>query len=169
MTLWLAFEIALTAAFLSTEGRGGWGNWAIGINVHNEVLDGNIHFMLTSTRRVSTLLKVLHDYQSYDLGHHFWGLKCRAGLTRLNFVTYRSNYFKIITKTLSLSVAPFMMNWSLDILKYLKKWGARYTFCKGDQQCNDSRHKYGGDQSYWLLAVVAIARKAILCDIRFLR
>ena len=82
---WLAFEIALTAAFLSTEGRGGWGNWAIGINVHNEVLDGNIHFMLTSTRRVSTLLKVLHNYQSYDLGHHFWGLKCRAGLTRLNF------------------------------------------------------------------------------------
>ena len=85
MTLWLAFEIALTAAFLSTEGRGGWGNWAIGINVHNEVLDGNIHFMLTSTRRVSTLLKVLQNYQSYDLGHHFWGLKCRAGLTRLNF------------------------------------------------------------------------------------
>ena len=82
---WLAFEIALTAAFLSTEGRGGWGNWAIGINVHNEVLDGNIHFMLTSTRRVSTLLKVLHNYQSYDLGHHFWGLKCRAGLARLNF------------------------------------------------------------------------------------
>ena len=62
-----------------------------------------------------------------------------------------------------------MMNWSLEILKYLKKWGARYTFCKGDQQCNDSRHKYGGDQSYWLLAEVAIARKAILCDIRFLR
>ena len=85
MTLWLAFEIALTAAFLSTEGRGGWGNWAIGINVHNEILNGNIHFMLTSTRRVSTLLKVLHNYQSYDLGHHFWGLKCRAGLTRLNF------------------------------------------------------------------------------------
>ena len=81
----LAFEIGLTAAFLSTEGRGGWGNWAIGINVHNEILNGNIHFMLTSTRRVSTLLKVLHNYQSYDLGHHFWGLKCRAGLTRLNF------------------------------------------------------------------------------------
>ena len=38
MTLWLAFEIALTAAFLSTEGRGEWGNWAIGINVHKEVL-----------------------------------------------------------------------------------------------------------------------------------
>ena len=30
-------------------------------------------------------------------------------------------------------------------------------------------YKYGGDQSYWLLAVVAIARKAILCDIGFLR
>ena len=63
-------------------------------------------------------------------------------------------FAKIITKTLSWSVAPSMMNWSLD---------------KGDQQCDDSRHKYGGDQSYWLLAVVAIARKAILCDIGFLR
>ena len=40
----------------------------------------------------------------------------------------------------------------------MKKWGARYTFCKGDQQCSDSRHKYDGDQSYWLLAVVAIAK-----------
>ena len=34
----LAFEIGLTAAFLSTAGRGEWGNWAIGINAHNEVL-----------------------------------------------------------------------------------------------------------------------------------
>ena len=40
----------------------------------------------------------------------------------------------------------------------MKKWGARYTFCKGDQQCNDSRHQYDGDQGYWLLAVVAIAK-----------
>jgi hypothetical protein len=35
---WLAFEIALTAAFLSTAGRGEWDNWAIGINAHKEVL-----------------------------------------------------------------------------------------------------------------------------------
>ena len=40
----------------------------------------------------------------------------------------------------------------------MKKWGARYTFCKRDQQSNDSRHQYDGDQGYWLLAVVAIAK-----------
>ena len=34
----LAFEIGLTAAFLSTAGRGEWDNWAIGINAHKEVL-----------------------------------------------------------------------------------------------------------------------------------
>ena len=29
----LAFEIGLTAAFLSTAGRGEWDNWAIGRNM----------------------------------------------------------------------------------------------------------------------------------------
>ena len=54
----LAFEIALTAALdIYRRQRGGGDNWGNWNQCPMKFLHGNIHFMLTSNRRVSTLFE----------------------------------------------------------------------------------------------------------------